>query len=208
MFPLDLSKISFKKGFIKFVIGAEPETIIFAGDSAGGSLATALTTWTIENGIRQPDGLFIAYPGKKLLKLVMYIKENDYFTPSLLYALDDYLLNYSLLKMVLSYYLQGYKVTKKDYYLCPSLTPDKILQRFPRTEVFVTERDPLRDDTLRFCSRMLKLKKKLRIRFFKYLSHGLMNMAIKNGLPESILFERKIRSGLKKLFNKIEASRA
>lgn len=134
------------------------------------------------------------------------MQNKDYFTPSLLYSLDDYLLNYSLLKMVLAYYLQGYKGGGSDYYLSPTVTPDWILKHFPRTEVFVADRDPLRDDTLRFCAKMLRLGKTVRIRFFKHLCHGLMNMAMKNGLPESLVFEKKIRSGLKKLFVKIEAN--
>ena len=134
----------------------------------------------------------------------MYLCHNNHFTPSLLYSMDDYLLNFAMLKMVVRYYLQDYVDTEGDYFLSPIFTPDHILEQFPRTEVFIPERDPLRDDALRFCAKVLKAQGKLRIRFFKYLCHGLLNMSIKNGLPESFLFERKVRSCLNKMFAKLE----
>lgn len=69
-----LVNLNFTKGFLKFVLKVEPISIIFAGDSAGGSLAAALTSWTIENGVRRPDGILLAYPGKFFFISSFYAK--------------------------------------------------------------------------------------------------------------------------------------
>lgn len=45
-----------------------PRKVILIGDSAGGNLVAALTAKIIKTGgVKAPDGLVMAYPGKKSL---------------------------------------------------------------------------------------------------------------------------------------------
>jgi hormone-sensitive lipase len=58
-----------------------PKRVVLVGDSAGGNLVGALTILCIKMGVRVPDGILMAYPALNL--------NLQFFTPSLLIALDD-----------------------------------------------------------------------------------------------------------------------
>lgn len=47
--------------YLKNIIKIEP-TIIFTGDSAGGNMVTALTSWLIINNMKVPNILMLSYP--------------------------------------------------------------------------------------------------------------------------------------------------
>lgn len=71
------------------------------GDSAGGNLAAALTTLLIEWNLPKPDGLVLVYPALNL--------NINYYTPSLLHALNDMILPHTMLKVCLKAYIKDPK---------------------------------------------------------------------------------------------------
>ena len=59
-------------------LGIHPETVILTGDSAGATLALAITLRAIHTQFRVPDGLFLAYPC--IYILYIYIYSSEYIT--------------------------------------------------------------------------------------------------------------------------------
>jgi hypothetical protein len=49
------------------------------------------------------------------------------------------------------------------------------------------------------------LNAKIHIHKFKYLPHGMLNMAVPNGLPQAYAYEKKSIDLLNELFNKKSA---
>lgn len=120
--------------------------IVVIGDSAGGNLALALSSWLIIVGQKVPRSLFLAYPALNL--------STEYFTPSLLYAFDDYLLNFSMIMLCRGCYLSESDLPEEDFMISPIYTPDSILQKHPPTWIFACENDSLHDDALRLALRL------------------------------------------------------
>ena len=133
--------------FLEKVMKCPVKKVILAGDSAGGNLALALTSWCLEHGVRRPDLLHLYYPALSL--------DRFDFSPSYLYSVQDYFLNYGVLKGSIEVYVPAFVDPETDHYVSPLKTPDLVLANFPPLELFVCERDPLRDDALRFALRML-----------------------------------------------------
>lgn len=103
--------------------------------------------------------------------------------------------------MCMGYYIPE-DVDQEEFYVSPLYTPRELLSKLPRIEFCICERDPLRDDALRLALRAIKCGVKTRIRFFKYMPHGLLNMAMKQGLPEASVFLEKVTNCLRKLLEK------
>lgn len=180
--------------FIEHVLKAKVKTIIVAGDSAGGNLACVLTTWCIEHGYRRPDAIQATYPAASL--------NEKAFTPSFLYSLNDCFLHYAVLKGCIAMYVPKGVDPASNYYVSPLATPLEILREYPPVEFFICERDPLRDDALRFALLLTKLGVKVRIRFMKFLAHGILNMCMKGGLSQAPFLDIKVRKALKYLLIK------
>ena len=121
-------------------LGVKLNTVIVAGDSAGGNLAMALTLFAIRSKFRIPDGLLLGYPA---LNLSMRS-----FTPSLLTSLDDWMLRYSFLNVCIESYIPLGADPTKDPYLSPALIPDEDLRQFPSIRIMAAGRDPLRDESM------------------------------------------------------------
>lgn len=179
--------------FVYEVLRVNPKKIILSGDSAGGNLAASLTTWCVENNVRQPDHLILHY-----LPSDLNFKR---FTPSLVHVFSDFLLNYSALRMCISYYMPHWANPLQDYYLSPIVTPANILARFPPTSVFCCERDPLCDDSFRYARRLLEAGVPTKIYYFRHASHGLLNFAIDNpyGMRHAIKYELSTRELIRSL---------
>ena len=96
------------------------------GDSAGGNLSTAITSWSIVNKglIKIPDILYMNYPVLNL--------DTTVFKPSFLYSLQDYILNFNMLLLCRKSYLEYDVDVSKDFLISPNVTPNEILKRFPR----------------------------------------------------------------------------
>ena len=133
--------------FIESVLKCEVKKIIVSGDSAGGNLAVSLTTWCIENMVRKPDLIHIYYPAISL--------DRFDFSPSFLFSVEDYFLNSSILRGSIEMYVPSSIDPGTNYYVSPGKIPDEVLNHFPPLELFLCERDPLRDDALRFALRLL-----------------------------------------------------
>ena len=166
--------------YLQFVIGVDVKHIIVIGDSAGGSLLTCLTAWCIINGIRKPDRMVMFYPAMSC--------DNSYFTPSVLLSLNDFMLSYAALKMCQEYYVGKNQDPSSNPYISPKLMPANILEQFPPIKMFLSERDPLRDDGLRFVLAALKAGVDLRLYISRNLSHGLLSLSTKSGLPDAVCF--------------------
>ena len=113
------------------------------GDSAGANLVLALTNLLLSYNLRKPDGLVLVYP---VLNLSM-----PQYTPSLTHALHDFMLPHTLLKLCLKAYLMNASnIDSTDYHLSPLFTPNKYLEQYPETRIFVGSKDPFHDDSCRF----------------------------------------------------------
>jgi hormone-sensitive lipase len=71
--------------------------VVMMGDSAGGNLICACVNFLILNGLKKPDKLLLLYPA-----LVLNV---NFFSPSILKAYNDEMINYFHLQYVLLLYL-------------------------------------------------------------------------------------------------------
>lgn len=177
--------------YLEFIMQVRPVQIIGIGDSAGGNLLTGLTSWCIMNRVRAPDSLLMFYPAMSL--------EADRFTPSMLFSMNDLMLNYSALKMCGLYYVGEGQEPNKNPFLSPCLLSDDILCAFPPIHMYVSERDPLRDDCMRFALKAHKAGAFIRINYLKSLSHGLLNASHKKGIPEGMIFMEMVNATITKI---------
>ena len=126
------------------------EDYILIGDSAGGNLSLCLTYWLIESKKKLPIFLGLFYP-------VMYMRINS-FTPSMFILLEDLLLNYGSMEIIVNSYLEN-KQDCYDPFVSPSLMKDDILKLMPNFCIYVGSDDPLYDDSVRFVHRLSVLKR-------------------------------------------------
>ena len=156
-------------------LGIKDPKIILAGDSAGGNLAAALTIKLISAGYRVPDGLFLAYPAVNLIK--------ERFSFSLVQSLDDMLVPHTFLKLCLESYLEDSSAAEHNPLISPLVAPDDVLEMFPPVRMMVGTKDPLHDDVLRFCERLLDCGVDVELKVYEGLIHGGLNFCIKGGIP-------------------------
>eukprot|EP00826_Nyctotherus_ovalis_P003372 TRINITY_DN10688_c0_g1_i7.p2 TRINITY_DN10688_c0_g1~~TRINITY_DN10688_c0_g1_i7.p2 ORF type:complete len:406 (-),score=106.63 TRINITY_DN10688_c0_g1_i7:98-1315(-) len=144
------------------------ETVLIAGDSAGGNLAMAVSLLAVRYNFRVPDGILLGYPA---LSLSM-----TSFTPSLLEAFDDFILHYSVLTLCLNSYVPPEGDPTKDPFLSPSLIPDEDLKKFPPVRILAAGRDPLRDESYRLINRLASLNKDAKLIEYRMLPHGFWSL--------------------------------
>ena len=164
-------------GYLEFVLDVKPRQIVAIGDSAGANLLVGLTSWCVINNVRKPDSLLLFYPAMGL--------DEEMFTPSLFYSLDDLMLNYSALRMCSMYYVGKGQRPADNFYMSSAITPHDILKKFPETHLFLSERDPLRDDGMRFALRASKSGANVRVHYLLNLSHALLSQSTGSGLKEA-----------------------
>lgn len=85
--------------------------------------------------------------------------------------------------------------------LNPLVTPDEILKKFPKVYLLICEKDPLHDGGLKYGLNLIKLKKDVSILRFRFLPHGILNMALPQGMPEGYKYEKKNIELLNKEFD-------
>jgi hormone-sensitive lipase len=100
-------------------LGIIPDKIVVTGDSAGGHLATAVTSLAILRGFRVPDGILLHYPTGN--------SNVSHFFPSSLLTLDDPLLNFSLMLYVASAFTRKGGDPTKNCLLSTIYTPKFLL---------------------------------------------------------------------------------
>mmetsp|Transcript_20144 Transcript_20144/g.17844 ORF Transcript_20144/g.17844 Transcript_20144/m.17844 type:complete len:396 (-) Transcript_20144:159-1346(-) len=123
-----------------------PSSIIIEGDSAGGNIAIGVTHLLVQKNLRIPDKLLLPYPccgaGKQK------------FSPSLLLALDDLIMNAQNISPSMELYLENDDHDTNNSFVYTNDIPKKILSKFPKTFIVVLGLDPLRDEALRFTSNL------------------------------------------------------
>ena len=101
----------------------------------------------IKEGVRVPDGCFLAYPALSL--------HPKTYSPSYLVAIDDQLLPYSVLKLCIQAYVPEIYKAEMDPFISPVFAPDEILLKMPPVRLVTGTRDPLHDDNWRMLHRMM-----------------------------------------------------
>ena len=170
-------------------LGTTGENVIFAGDSAGGTVITSLVLQCIEKDIPLPNHLFLFYP---CLLVQMFP------SPSRLLSLLDPLAMFPFLLRCMNAYtdpfyqqscprtyeeeLDASLNTNQDPLMSPLLASLKTLSLFPRTHIFSSTMDTCLDECVEFTN---KLKKAgagyISLDIFEGLPHGFMSL---NGLSE------------------------
>jgi hormone-sensitive lipase len=154
-----------------------PKKIVLVGDSAGGNLALGLALLLIKDKRRVPDGLVLPYPGLKL--------DEKCYTPSFLNAMDDPILAYSYLGMILGQYLDDPTRGARDPIASPFLMSDEHLRLLPPIRILVGSSDPLHDDSIRFVEKLHKVNCNVQLLSYLHLPHGFLSFGLPGGMPES-----------------------
>lgn len=143
------------------LVGTTGKKIIFAGDSAGGNIMTAVMIRIIELGLPKPDGLFVAYTPFLL---------NYVITPSRFIGFMDPLINVTAIIKIFNCYGNGKPLSDeelselpedidpnlrnafckidKNYLMSPMWAPDEILEKFPPISCLSLNTDPCLDGEL------------------------------------------------------------
>lgn len=155
-------------------IGCKCERVVFAGDSAGGNLAIATAFKVLELGMRNADGICIAYPA-------LYVSLA--WSPSRLLSFFDPLLPMTVLELCLKSYLPHGEIDKGR--TCPLLSPmvasADLLRKLPQTSIVCGGLDPLLDDAVVFIDRLTKAGRKGDVlRVFETMPHGFLNLNLVN----------------------------
>jgi acetyl esterase/lipase len=179
--------------YMEFVLKVVPKQIIFIGDSAGAALITLLTAWCISNGVRRPDCVMMFYPAIN--------SSPAQYTPSLLNSLDDRFLNYSALTMCGLYYAHEAASPWDNPYINLNKMSSEVLSKFPPTEIFVGDRDPLRDDAGRFALKLFNLQVKIKLNIMKGLSHAQLSNSGTSGTDGANGFVGEILKSLAKVLS-------
>lgn len=179
--------------FLEFVVKVVPKQIVLLGDSAGAALISGLTGWCIHNGVRRADSIFMFYPA---------INASPFqFSPSLLNSLDDRFLNYSALKMCGLYYVHGAANPSENQYLNLNKMDIQIVSKFPPTEIFIGDRDPLRDESVRFALKLFNAQVKVKLNVLKGLSHALLSNSGNSGMDGANSFVEEVLKSLRKVLS-------
>ncbi|RQG92909.1 alpha/beta hydrolase [Natrarchaeobius halalkaliphilus] len=144
-------------------LGADPDRIVLAGDSAGGNLAAATALLA-----RDRDGPSVAY------QLLLYpvtgdASETDAYEENA----DGYLLTADEMEWFLSHYLAR-DVDEGNVYALPRRAAD--LTGLPPATVLTAGFDPLRDDGVAYADRLQDAGVPVTLRNYDDLIHGFVGM--------------------------------
>ena len=128
-------------------LGIEIESVILAGDSAGGHLTMSVTNMCLVRGFRPPDGLLVLYP---VLTLNMQM-----FFPSTLMTADDEILSAGFISFCQACINRKGGNPEANPIMSPVVAPPAMLKMLPPTQFVVCEVDGLRDQTYEMAYRML-----------------------------------------------------
>ena len=109
--------------YLEFVLAVKPRQIVAVGDSAGGNLLCGLVAWCHLNKVRAPNDLILFYPAMSC--------NDEHFTPSFMFSLNDFMLNYSALRMCSLFYVSEGQQPSKNPFISPVLWYDEVLKGFP-----------------------------------------------------------------------------
>jgi len=146
------------------ILGIKKKKIIIVSDSAGANLCLGLSLRLIRAGYQPPDGCLLIYP--------CVLVDPMASSPSYFKSVDDILLPTSLLKLVAEAYVGKEFKNLEDPFISPLVASDELLKKLPPIRMLSGMDDPLHDDCWRFLSRLIKLKKNVRLIAHEHLTHG------------------------------------
>ncbi|KAA0159732.1 hypothetical protein FNF28_05739 [Cafeteria roenbergensis] len=147
--------------------------VVLFGESAGGNLAAAVCVRCAAVGAPMPDRLVLAYPALNL---------NSIPSPSRALHLSDPIVPLRMLQRLAAAYMpegSAGRMTRNPE-VHPGLADDRVLERFPRTELVLGGLDPLLDDGIDFHTRLRRLSVEGEMLVYRALPHGFFTF---NALP-------------------------
>ena len=145
-------------------LGADPERVGVAGDSAGGNLAAASSWMAAREGARVPKAQVLVYPAV----------DRRVAWPSLELFADGFLLTSESIRWFHKQYAGARAEHESDPRLNPLAADD--LTKMPRTLVVTAGFDPLRDEGEAYAAALSKAGNDVTVRRFGGLVHGFFNM--------------------------------
>ncbi|CAI2385107.1 unnamed protein product [Moneuplotes crassus] len=152
--------------YCKSKLGISPAKVFVTGDSAGGNLTYTLTNLAIASGFRVPDMIMPQYPAM--------VMGTTMFSPSLLLAVDDFILPAGFLLLCIKSYVEDAD-PEHDPFLSPAVTPDYIIDKYPAVRLMIAGNDPLRDESYKYVLRMLKRKVDVKMHEYQMFPHAFLN---------------------------------
>lgn len=166
--------------------------VVLVGDSAGANLCCAVAMKAIQQRVQVPTGLLLHYPVVNITESVSISR--------LMFANDPVLTSHTL-KVCLDAYLPTAMRPNamKDPLISPGFADEALLKQFPPTIIAVGDIDPLLDDSTFFAHRLLKAGCDVRLKIYRGLPHGYLNLGFV--LPASITAVRESGQFLSQLID-------
>lgn len=148
----------------------DPDTIILAGDSAGGNMAAAVSLMARDRGEFAPKNQILIYPATYL----------EYENPPFRSVYDngsDYILTMGKMRDYVDLYLNN-EEERKNKYVSPLRETDFSNQ--PRTLILTAEFDPIRDEGEAYGKRLLQAGNEVEMYRLNDAIHGFFSLGVKS----------------------------
>ena len=154
--------------------------MVVQGESAGGTIASAVLIKALQEGLPMPRGLLLAYPALNL---------NPQASPSRVLHMSDPLIPYQLLVRLAAEYVPDGRLMRGDCreepLINPGVAPADILARLPTTNLIVGGLDPLLDDAVDFHAALRREGVPGVLHVARTLPHGFINFPLLAGAAEA-----------------------
>lgn len=154
----------------ELVSDIDPDTIIIAGDSAGGNMTAAISLMARDRGEFRPKNQILIYPATYL----------EYENPPFRSVYEngsDYILTMGKMKDYVNLYLHN-EEERKEKYVSPLLETDFTNQ--PRTMIITAEFDPLRDEGEAYGKKLINAGTEVEIHRLKDAIHGFFSLGVRS----------------------------
>lgn len=148
----------------------DPDTIILAGDSAGGNMAAAVSLMARDRGEFTPKNQILIYPATYL----------EYENPPFRSVYDngsDFILTMGKMRDYVDLYLNN-EEERKNKYVSPLRETDFSNQ--PRTLILTAEFDPIRDEGEAYGKRLLQAGNEVEMYRLNDAIHGFFSLGVKS----------------------------
>ena len=155
-------------------LGFKPEKIIMSGDSAGGNLLLGLIL--LLNAMNEFDNKKIRIPDLILPLYPCCTLEDNNATVSACLAFDKVLLSIKDIGYMREAYRDYYN-NELDPFINIVVANEKLLKNFPTCRFMTSSHDALRDDSIRFLSKLCKIPDiDVKLYDLTYYQHGFMDV--------------------------------